>query len=295
MKYFLMIIAAAIAAFSSGEASAQSFNDVEMSEETPKATVSDSGFVMQFELVPGEYSPGILAMVQFPTGQSKLLKFDNAAFGHIEYAIGTLQTNGPQVLILKTYSGGAHCCYTNDLYWVEGVSIKGVSLYTGDAGSDIHEFPKDLDGDGIADFELGDDRFYYSFTYYAASFAPPKFFNFYRGTFVDVSDSESFYPQYELFSAEVWPYCADTSEQGRNGACAAYVASEARLGRYRQATYKASNVAYAGKDAVYPTGCAVQTGVYGCPEGKEIAFQDFRSAIDWFLRDAGYLESLLTN
>jgi hypothetical protein len=81
-----------------------------------------------------------------------------------------------------------------------------------------------------------------------------------------------------------------------NGACAAYVADGARLGRVEEAW--ASMLAHydhsngGGGDlspGFLPTKCFVALVNYQCPTGKEHTFADFPEALRWWLGDNGYL------
>lgn len=83
-------------------------------------------------------------------------------------------TNDTPEILVSAYSGGAHCCeelvaFSN----VDNIGWEKVEIGTFDART-APNTPMDLDGDGSAEFALGDDRFLYEFASYADSFVPPR-------------------------------------------------------------------------------------------------------------------------
>lgn len=121
------------------------------------------------------------------------------------------------------------------------------------------------------------------------SFSPPIFFNIYKGNIVDVSDQPNYRPIWEKFAAQMRPLCAKLSDSNRNGACIAYAAAGARLGRFAEFLAEASKNASKADDIFLPTSCKVALKDYECPTGQEIRFYTFESAAAWFLRDNGYI------
>ena len=94
-------------------------------------------------------------------------------------------------------------------------------------GLALADFPKDLDGDGVADLVLPDDRFAYAFTFFAGSYMPPRVWNVANGQVVDVSAQPRYAAIFRKDMAGAETYC----KQHANGACAAFVADAARLGQ----------------------------------------------------------------
>lgn len=204
-------------------------------------------------------------------------------------AIGKLSDRDPiPTVLLGGYSGGAHCCATLKALTPDAGSIKVVEFEPVDGGP-LPSFPTDVDGDGVRDFVRQDDRFRYQFAPGAMSFSPPVFFNIYKGNIVDVSDQPNYRSIWEKFAADMRPLCAKLSDSDRNGACIAYVAAGARLGKFAEFLAEASKNASKANDIFLPKGCKVALEAYECPTGQEIRFYTFESAASWFLRANGYI------
>jgi hypothetical protein len=198
----------------------------------------------------------------------------------------TRTDRAPSVLLVG-FTGGAHCCTAVRAVVPLAGRLRVVKFPDFDGALD--RFPRDIDGDGVADFVIPDNRFLYSFGSYAGSMAPPQFFNIVGGRIVEVTTKPGFRPQFASFMAKARPLCADRSNDDRNGACAGYVAAAARLGRYMPALREASAMASTGQTGWLPDGCSVPTGTARCPKGREIKFHSFSAALGWFLKDAGYI------
>jgi hypothetical protein len=194
----------------------------------------------------------------------------------------------PSVL-LGGYTGGAHCCATLKAIVPDGGKLKIVEFEEIDGGPD-EAFPRDLDQDGMVDFVRQDDSFRYQFASGAGSSSPPLIYNIYKGQLVDVTTQPSFQEVWEAFAAETRRRCADRTDKDRNGACAAYVAAAARLGRYETAMKEVEKLAYAGPSIELPKGCRISVRNGDCPAGQEMAFHTFPSALRWFLQKQGYLD-----
>ncbi|HTQ13807.1 MAG TPA: hypothetical protein VMH86_08020 [Rhizomicrobium sp.] len=187
----------------------------------------------------------------------------------------------PQVLI-ATYTGGAHCCDAVKLLERDGKGWKTVDLgqWDGDAMEDL---PRDVDGDGVADFVFGDNDFLYTFESYAGSWAPPQILNVIGGNVVDVSKARRYAPLFRADMARAKVYCA----QGSNGACAGYVADAARLGEIDPA-WKFMQAHYNRKHQWdLPARCQGPTVDFQC-KGRAIKPRDYPEALAWFLHDHGY-------
>jgi hypothetical protein len=91
------------------------------------------------------------------------------------------------------------------------------------------------------------------------------------------------------YAADARALCADRSNPDRNGACAAYVAAAARLGKFAPAMKEAEMLAATGKDIELPISCRVAEVNGLCPAGMERKFFSFSDALRWFLRDTGYI------
>jgi hypothetical protein len=92
----------------------------------------------------------------------------------------------------------------------------------------------DMSGDGRIDFVLEDGRFAYAFGCGACTPRPPRVFTLRGGVPVDVSTEPAYAAVYRKDMARLLPICT-SHRADRNGACAAYVADAARIGRFAPA------------------------------------------------------------
>jgi len=204
--------------------------------------------------------------------------------------IGKLAVSDETASVLfQSYSGGAHCCWSLMAAVPVDGRFQAVDVGGWD-GTGLEVFPRDVDGDGHVDFVWNDGAFNYAFSSYAGSWPPPQIVNLLHGQVVDVSARPGFDPLFEAFSRKARVACAEEDiGPERNGACAGYVAAEARLGRLEAALEFADAMADNGPDATLPGGCRTGGSAYACPDDQKIRFEDFSSAIRWFVRDRGYV------
>lgn len=190
---------------------------------------------------------------------------------------------GPQIM-LTTFSGGAHCCTEISVATAVNGRWNISSLGSWD-GEGPAQWPKDLDGDGGADFELVDQSFLYAFASYAESWPPPMVLGFRGGKAVDLSAKPAFRSLYEADMISAMKSC----EQKNNSACAAFVANAARLGRKDWAWQIMLAFYDSQSNWELPSGCLVKSRDGTCPAEMEIKFDSYPAALDWFLRENGYL------
>ncbi|WP_106639100.1 hypothetical protein [Allosphingosinicella vermicomposti] len=190
-------------------------------------------------------------------------------------------------VILASYSGGAHCCTAIQVAVPSGDSFVTADLGEWD-GEGISEFPRDLSGDGTADFILYDNAFLYAFTAYAFSEAPPAVYNLVGAKFADVSRAPAFRPLFAKRMTESGERCRPDGESPRNGACAAFVASAARIGRFDEAWAQMLRSYENDAEWDLPTGCRVSTKGE-CPEDQLIEYSSYPEALRAFLIERGYL------
>jgi hypothetical protein len=89
----------------------------------------------------------------------------------------------PEV-VLDLYSGGAHCCWYTEVYSYSPASGTYVNVERNFGES--YEL-KDLNGDGLVEFQGFDIRFDEAFTAHAGSLQPVQIFDFKNAAFVDVT------------------------------------------------------------------------------------------------------------
>jgi hypothetical protein len=207
-------------------------------------------------------------------------------------AVGRWDTARPFVLF-QTYSGGAHCCTEMQLVYPEDGRLRLVNLGEWDGGP-LDELPTDRNGDGRIDFVFVDNAFLYAFASYAESWAPPIIYNIVNGEAVNVSFPFSrdpgFRPLYEEAMARERQACVHPEDGATpNGACAAYVASAARAGRFDAAWAEMLQAYDRDFDWPLPGGCRVALIDLQCPEGQAIEYDNYPDALRAFLLEQGYL------
>lgn len=211
-------------------------------------------------------------------------------------AIGRLNaSDSGAAVVLQTFTGGAHCCDAFIVAEPVGDTVRIVPIAWRPKGASEPQtqfdfgdipFPADLSGDGRADFVLRDDRFLYEFASYAGSMAPPIMLSVEEGKTVDVSADPAFAETFEEELRAAKAVCTDPDGFDRNGACAAYVAAAARLGRFDEAWA----VMLRHYDRQSTTGLTRCTSDYvddTCPHEEH--FKDFPTALRAFLIRTGYI------
>lgn len=192
------------------------------------------------------------------------------------------------VVMLQSFSGGAHCCNHVQLAGLSNGQLRVVDLGSWD-GEQI-DTPRDLSGDGVADFVFWDQAFLYAFASYAGSYSVPKVLNVVGGRTVDVSTRPAFRPLFAKEARRSGETCR-TAEDGeaRNGACPAYLAAAARTGQLALAWTDMLAAYDATSQWAFPTGCAVLETKNGCPEGQAIQYQSYPEALLAFLKRNKYI------
>ncbi len=142
-----------------------------------------------------------------------------------------LDKSGTPEVIVKTFSGGAHCCTSTFIYTKYQGKFQRVE--TGSKDGSRVDF-QDLDGDGTIELVSKDQSFYYAFSAYAFSFPPSQIFSLRGGKLIDTTRN---YPRY--LRAELQRMFAALESLTReneqiNGVLAGYVAQKALLGEFEQ-------------------------------------------------------------
>ena len=89
-------------------------------------------------------------------------------FGDItlgDWVPGDITGDGYLDLVLETYSGGAHCCFSSIVYELGPSLDRALQTREGNCGGDF----EDLDGDGVLEFITCDDVFSYVYCSFAGS------------------------------------------------------------------------------------------------------------------------------
>ena len=144
--------------------------------------------------------------------------------------------NRAKEVVVVGYSGGAHCCadirVVTALPRRETKRWKVVPLGDGFDGG-IDEL-RDLDGDGLAELWLKDDRFLYAYDCYVCSYAPPLILSVRNGRKVNLTRRKRFRPllraEAEGIRRRVLRMKQEEPDESPNGLLAGYVAVETMLG-----------------------------------------------------------------
>ena len=203
------------------------------------------------------------------------------------FAVG----NGPsgRFLFFQSFSGGAHCCTGMKLVYRDGAGLRTVDFGDWDGGV-IDQLPADIDGDGNLDLVMTDNRFLYAFSSYAASLAPPRIMSVIAGAAVDVSDRPAFRSYFRRAMEDARSECTTRGAGNEaNGACAAYVASAARLGRFDEAWRVMLGAYDRNADWPYVGECRVPLVGNECPGNDFVEYDNFPDALRHLLVSAGYV------
>ena len=197
--------------------------------------------------------------------------------------------NRAKEVLVGGYSGGAHCCTSyrviTALPGQEERRWKVISLGEFDGGT---VEPKDLDGDGLAELRLHDDRFLYRYDCYACSYAPPMILSVREGRKVNLTRRRAFRPLLreaaERVRRNILSLLKESPEESPNGLLAGYVAVETLLGRgpaawrFMLEHHKPQPQEYCPMPKPNGVGCAVRP--------LEISFP---LELSIFLRETGYV------
>jgi hypothetical protein len=141
-----------------------------------------------------------------------------------------LDNNGIPETIIRTFSGGAHCCTSHTIYtWKKEQFIKTEIEYLDGIGGNF----KDLNNDKIFEFVTYDNSFLYTFSSYAGSFPPSLIYTLQNGKLKNVT--RQFPQELQATLKNMQQAIAENKkEKGYeiNGILAGYVAQKILLGDY---------------------------------------------------------------
>ncbi len=180
-------------------------------------------------------------------------------------------------VIIKTFSGGAHCCTNHLIYSWQNKQF--ITEETGFLNSDGGEFT-DLDGDNSLEFVTSDNSFLYAFSSYAGSYPPSLIYRFNRGKLENVT--RLYLKEIGERATKMYETFLESKDSGeRNGILAGYVAQKILLGEYKQAwQFMLENY-----DPESDTGLDIYQ------EDKKVGeYANFPVALKAFLINTGYLE-----
>lgn len=199
--------------------------------------------------------------------------------GNSRIFLQDLDNNNPAEVIVKTYSGGAHCCSNFSIYTWQNSQFVKTELAGLDGGGG--EF-RDLDGDESPEFITVDQSFLYKFSSYASSFPPSIILKFDQGEFKNVTDQ---YPDELAKTASQmhkFLLTAKSQNQGNvNGILAGFVAQKLLMGEYREGWDFMLN----HYDRNSQWGLEIHQG-----EAVVGQYPNFPTALQQFLMQRGYLD-----
>lgn len=187
-----------------------------------------------------------------------------------------LDGNGIPEVVVRTFSGGAHCCTNYTIYTQQNNQI--IKTETGFLDSLGGSF-QDLNDDGKLEFVSVDNSFLYAFSSYAGSFPPSQIYTFTNSKFENVTRK---YPQHLRSHAwQMYQVFLESKDQYEvNGILAGYVAQKILLGEYEQG-WKFMLAHY---DRTSDWGLSIDQ------DDREIGNPNFPTALRAFLIQQGYLD-----
>lgn len=189
-------------------------------------------------------------------------------YGRSSLSFRDLNADGSKELLLALYTGGAHCCFLEQVFDFSGAKPRKTEFDFADPGATV----KVLGGKVV--FVTRDDSFAYEFTDYADSGAPVQLWAYNDGRFTNVTRSHE--PAIAKDAAFWWNgYRAQVKRRGDvRGLLAAWAADDALLGRAALAKQTLLRIAAGG---------ALDRG-FGSPKGSA-----YVRALWRFLAVKGYL------
>ena len=201
------------------------------------------------------------------------------AWAFAEFELRDLDSNGSDEVIVRNYSGGAHCCTNTTIYDWNGTdfSVAETGFIDG-----IGARLEDLNSDGQAEFLIPHQDFLYRFGSYAESFPPDRVFTYQAGVLTETTPefSDHIRQQAETIRATFFEVQA-SYDINSNALLASYVAQQAVLNEDFEAAWQFMLDNYnrettSGLD-IYENGETV--GMHS----------DFPTALRTFLMETGYL------
>lgn len=227
----------------------------------------------------GEYVPVVYVT---DLDGSKYMMSTVGSYSDVEFGVGDLDGDGlANDLVLTGFSNGSHCCVDVQVATRVNGTWKAVNFGTW-GGAALESFPTDMGGDRAPEFRVYDRAFLYAFDEYAANYSPVNVLKLRNGAMVNVSEDRAYRQVHVNRMAELEPQC----REGRNGVCAAYVASAARAQNMSPAWAVMLDSAR-NTDWVLPSACLMRTQEV-CPPSMEVEFGNYPEALQYFLGEHGF-------
>lgn len=103
----------------------------------------------------------------------------------LDLQVQSLDANEEPEVRLDFFSGGAHCCTWSQIYYYDSATsqYQVIEHFWGNVGYLL----RDINGNGLPEFESNDDRFAYRFSSYASSRYPLQIWHYRDGEMVNVT------------------------------------------------------------------------------------------------------------
>jgi hypothetical protein len=252
---------------------------IEFGEETIERTIQQDGIQITVNYEPIEIGTGndhknLQYKISYQ-GQKQVVEAVSTFYMGSAF-LQDLDNNGTSEAIVKTFSGGAHCCTIFSIYSWDGNQFVETAVGGDGAGGSF----MDIDNDGTTEFVTMDNAFLYQFSSYVGSFPPTKILKFEGGELVDVTRQ---YPQFlESVAASMYQTFVSNQNSGQvNGILAGYVAQKILLGEYREGW----DFMLANYDRSSDWGLEIYEG-----NTQVGTYSDFPTALRMFLIEQGYLQ-----
>lgn len=233
-------------------------------------------------MVDSQGLPAAQLMIAAPDGATLDHQTAGSSWANLSFMVVQMDAaDSTRQLIVADYSGGAHCCTQVTVF--ERRAGRWNRSELGSWDGDLPATPKDLDNDGRKELVFVDQAFLYAFASYAESAAPPVIKRVHQGKISTLSTESAFRPIYAAYLEQVRPNCL----AGSNGACAAFVATAARLGQLDAAWSLMLGTYDQASDWDLPKACRIRTQD-ACPAEAELTFATYPEALQWFLGQNGY-------
>lgn len=201
------------------------------------------------------------------------------AWTFAEFELLDLDSDGTDEVIVRNYSGGAHCCTNTTIHRWDGDAFSAVETgYLDGLGGDL----ADLNGDGYMEIAIPHQAFLYRFGSYAESFPPVTFFTYRDGELVESTrEFPSLIRGQAESMKETFLAVQEEEDYVSNSLLASYVAQQAVLDEEFETAWKFMLDNYRREDS---WGLAIYE------EGEQVGeHADFPTALKAFLIETEYL------
>ncbi|MTI17255.1 hypothetical protein E1162_08365 [Rhodobacteraceae bacterium RKSG542] len=243
---------------------------------------------------PDDYEDTSIVVTGKSNGQDLFtIQTDASAYSSFGQIVEVIRlspaTRFPQVVV-KRFTGGAHCCIENSIItqdasgaWavVDGAVLDGGYGYS----------YADLNRDGAVELYNRDNTFLYLFAPYAGSFAPTEISTL-KGTELENVSADSSFKGFFRHELEGMEELAKENKElwNENGYLAAWAANKARVGEAGDAFARIMPLYNPNSDFGILM-CAQTNDTFGCGD-NDASLLPFPVALPLHLKEQGYLEPI---